>query len=109
MSEKPTDTLRKARDLTVGEPLAWHVPVRQQTLRFGDAWARLGPWRGGGHIAHLVVAPDAPLSGEAVTVCLKRRAAGYVEVLTSAMGPAEEEPFVQARLHRARTPAPSHP
>jgi ribosomal-protein-alanine N-acetyltransferase len=73
--------------------------VRQQTLRFGDAWARLGPWRGGGHIAHLVVAPDAPLSGEAVTVCLKRaRAAGYVEVLTSAMGPAEEEPFVQARF-----------
>jgi ribosomal protein S18 acetylase RimI-like enzyme len=80
--------------------------VRQQTLRFGDAWARLGPWRGGGHIAHLVVAPDAPLSGDAVLACLKRaRAAGFVEVLTSAMGPAEEEPFVQAsftvreRLH----------
>jgi ribosomal protein S18 acetylase RimI-like enzyme len=80
--------------------------VKQQTLRFGDAWARLGPWRGGGHIAHLVVAPDAPLSGEAVLACLKRaRAAGFVEVLTSAMGPAEEEPFVQAsftvreRLH----------
>jgi ribosomal protein S18 acetylase RimI-like enzyme len=76
-----------------------HVPLRQQTLRFGDAWARLGPWRGGGHIAHLVVAPDAPLSGEAVLACLKRaRAAGFVEVLTSAMGPAEEEPFVQARF-----------
>lgn len=73
--------------------------MRQQTLRFGDAWARLGPWRGGGRTAHLVVAPDAPLSGEAVLACLKRaRAAGYEEVLTSAMGPAEEEPFVEARF-----------
>jgi ribosomal protein S18 acetylase RimI-like enzyme len=73
--------------------------VRQQTLRFGDAWARIGPWRGGGRIAHLVVAPDEPLNREAVRACLKRaRAAGYVEMLTSAMGPAEEEPFVHARF-----------
>ncbi|MEX1007034.1 MAG: GNAT family N-acetyltransferase [Acidimicrobiia bacterium] len=75
------------------------MPARQQTLRFGDAWARLGPWRGGGRVAHLVVAPDAPLSGEAVLACLKRaRAAGYEEVLTSAIGPAEEERFVEARF-----------
>jgi ribosomal protein S18 acetylase RimI-like enzyme len=80
--------------------------VRQQTLRFGDTWARLGPWRGGEHIAHLVVAPDVPLSGAAILDCLQRaKAAGYDEVLTSAMGPAEGEPFVEAsftvreRLH----------
>ena len=73
--------------------------MRQQTLRFGETWARLGPWRGGGHIAHLVVAPDAPLSGAAVLDCVERaRAAGYDEVLTSAMGPAEGEPFVEARF-----------
>ncbi len=73
--------------------------MRQQTLRFGDAWARIGPWRGGGHIAHLVVAPDAPLSGAAVLDCVERaRAAGYDEVLTSAMGPTEGEPFVEARF-----------
>ena len=73
--------------------------MRQQTLRFGDAWARLGPWRGGGHIAHLVVAPDVPLSGAAILDCVERaRAAGYDEVLTSAMGPAEGEPFVEARF-----------
>lgn len=88
-----------ARRLKGALRLAWLVPVRQQTLRFGDAWARLGPWRGGGRIAHLVVAPDAPLSGEAVLTCLKRaRAAGFEEVLTSAMGPAEEEPFMKARF-----------
>jgi ribosomal-protein-alanine N-acetyltransferase len=80
--------------------------VRQQTLRFGDTWARLGPWRGGGPIAHLVVAPDAALSGAAVRDCVRRaRDAGYQELLTSAVGPGEEEPFVEAsftvreRLH----------
>jgi len=71
--------------------------VRQQILRFGDAWARLGPWRGGGSVAHLVVAPDAPLNGDAVLDCIRyARAAGYAEVLTSAIGPIEEEPFVEA-------------
>jgi ribosomal-protein-alanine N-acetyltransferase len=82
------------------------VPARQQTLRFGDTWARLGPWRGGGHIAHLVVAPDVPLSGAAILDCIQRaKAAGYDELLTSAVGPAEGEPFVEAcftvreRLH----------
>jgi ribosomal protein S18 acetylase RimI-like enzyme len=80
--------------------------VRQQTLRFGDSWARLGPWRGGGRIAHLVVAPDAALTGAAVRDCVRRaRDAGYDEMLTSAVGPGEEEPFVEAsftvreRLH----------
>ena len=92
--------------------------MRQQTLRFGDTWARLGPWRGGDHIAHLVVAPDAPLSEAAILDCIARaKAAGYDEVLTSAVGPAEGEPFVEARftvrerLHlltqtMAREPAP---
>ncbi len=73
--------------------------MRQQTLRFGDTWARLGPWRGGEHIAHLVVAPDVPLSGAAILDCIERaKAAGYHEVLTSAMGPAEGEAFVEARF-----------
>jgi GNAT superfamily N-acetyltransferase len=75
------------------------VPVRQQILRFGDSWARLGPWRGGGPVAHLVVAPDAQLTGAAVLDCVQRaRAAGYEEMLTSAIGPAEEEPFMEARF-----------
>ena len=75
------------------------MPVRQQILRFGDSWARLGPWRGGGPVAHLVVAPDAQLTGAAVLDCVQRaRAAGYEEMLTSAIGPAEEEPFMEARF-----------
>lgn len=80
--------------------------MRQQTLRFGDTWARLGPWRGGGRTAHLVVAPDAALTRAAVSDCVRRaRDAGYEEMLTSAVGPGEEEPFMDAsftvreRLH----------
>lgn len=80
--------------------------MRQQTLRFGDTWARLGPWRGGDHIAHLVVAPDVALSEAAILDCIERaKAAGYDELLTSAIGPAEGEPFTEAcftvreRLH----------
>ena len=73
--------------------------MRQQILRFGDSWARLGPWRGGGPVAHLVVAPDAQLTGAAVLDCIQRaRAAGYEEMLTSAIGPTEEEPFMEARF-----------
>lgn len=75
------------------------MPVRQQILRFGDSWARLGPWRGGGPVAHLIVAPDAQLTGAAVLDCVQHaRAAGYEEMLTSAIGPAEEEPFMEARF-----------
>lgn len=71
--------------------------MRQQILRFGDAWARLGPWRGGGRVAHLVVNSEAPLGVDAVLDCLRRaRAAGYDEVLTSAIGPGEEAPFMEA-------------
>jgi GNAT superfamily N-acetyltransferase len=57
-------------------------------------------------VAHLVLAPDAPLTGEDVAHCIRRaRLAGYEEMLTSAVGPDEEAPFlaagfgVRARLH----------
>jgi ribosomal protein S18 acetylase RimI-like enzyme len=96
--------------------------VRQQTLRFGDSWARIAPWRGGGDTAHIVVGPGAGVSTTVVHGCVERaRACGYEAMLTSAVGVAESDVFVEAgfsvreRLHllelrlRAAPAAPGLP
>ncbi len=80
--------------------------MRQQTLRFGDSWARIAPWRGGRETAHLVVGPDTGVSPAVVQRGVdEARSSGYQSVLTSAVGPAESGVFVDAgfsvreRLH----------
>ena len=80
--------------------------MRQQTLRFGDSWARIAPWRGGNGAAQIVVGPDATVPASVVDRCVERaRASGYHTVLTSAVSPAESGVFVDAgfsvceRLH----------
>jgi ribosomal-protein-alanine N-acetyltransferase len=88
--------------------------VRQQTLRFGDSWARIGPWRGGGSAAHLVVSPETSVSASVVLRCVEcARESGYRSVLTSAVGQAESDAFVDAgfavreRLHLFELKLPS--
>ena len=87
-------------------PDYYPAAVRQQTLRFGDSWARIAPWRGGNGAAHLVVGPDASVPPSVVHHCIERaRASGYQSVLTSAVSPSESAVFVDAgfsvreRLH----------
>jgi ribosomal protein S18 acetylase RimI-like enzyme len=100
-----------------------------ETLRWRGGWARIAPLpdsgsrgsgssheRGSGSesspdavvaaVAHLTVGTDTPPPSEAVERCLARlRRAGYGEVITNALSPADSLPFVDAgfsvreRLH----------
>jgi ribosomal protein S18 acetylase RimI-like enzyme len=67
-----------------------------QTLRFGRAWARLGPWAVDPGVARLVTSSDAPLDTDAVARCTHRAAeSGYRGVVTSALTDRETLPFLE--------------
>jgi len=82
------------------------APDAVHTLRFGRAWARLGPWSADPGVARLVASPDALLDTPAVEACVERaRTLGYRGIVTNALGDAETPPFrdagfvVHERLH----------
>ena len=73
--------------------------MRHETLRFGQSWARLAPWRGHSDIAQLVIGPDAQATAHSVQHCLERaRAAGYRSIVTGAVSDDDSGPFLAAGL-----------
>jgi ribosomal protein S18 acetylase RimI-like enzyme len=73
--------------------------VRHETLRFGQSWARLAPWRGHPDIAQLVIGPDACATSHSVHECLEHaRTSGYRSIVTGAVTDDDSAPFLEAGL-----------
>jgi len=68
---------------------------RLDTVQWGADRLRVSPWRGDHRIAHVVPAPGHALSASSVAHCLRTlRRRGYHSVLTSALNPDEQQPFL---------------
>ena len=67
-------------------------------VEFGVERARVVPWRGSTRTAYLAPVPDAPPpSSGFIERCLERLSSqGYAGVVTPALGPAEQRPFLLA-------------
>jgi GNAT superfamily N-acetyltransferase len=65
-------------------------------VEFGAERARVVPWRGSARTAYLAPVPDAPPpSSDFIQRCADRLAAqGYASVVTPALAPAEQRPFL---------------
>ena len=108
----PAGLTKQAAELRAAERDHYPASVRQQTLRFGDSWARIAPWRGGGGAAHLVVGPDASVPPSVVEHCVEQaRASGYESVLTERGQPARVGRVRRRRVldPRASPPARARP
>lgn len=66
---------------------------------------RVAPWRGDAHVAHLTPGRGRPTLAAVQRAVDDASAAGYASVLTGALGPVDQQPFLQAgfdvheRLH----------
>jgi GNAT superfamily N-acetyltransferase len=85
--------------------------TRLDTVQWGADRLRVGPWRGDHHIAYIAPAPGRPPNGAAIQQCVSElQRQGYVSILTSALSPAEQRPFLDAcftvheHLHLLRHP-----
>ena len=68
---------------------------RLDTVQWGADRLRVSPWRGDHDIAYVAPAPGEPPRPEALAQCLHTlQQAGYSSVLTSALNPLEQQPFL---------------
>jgi ribosomal-protein-alanine N-acetyltransferase len=69
--------------------------TRLDTAQWGADRLRVGPWRGDHRIAYLAPTPGHPPDTATIRDCvLGLRRKGYVSVLTSALSPSEQRPFL---------------
>jgi len=85
--------------------------TRLDTAQWGADRLRVGPWRGDHRIAYLAPTPGNPPDTATIRDCVAGlRRDGYVSVLTSALSPSEQRPFlgcgfsVHEHLHLLRHP-----
>ena len=85
--------------------------TRLDTAQWGADRLRVGPWRGDHRIAYLAPTPGNPPDTSTIRECVAGlRRDGYVSVLTSALSPSEQRPFlgcgfsVHEHLHLLRHP-----
>ncbi|MGZ4705123.1 MAG: GNAT family N-acetyltransferase [Acidimicrobiales bacterium] len=94
--------------------------TRLDTAQWGPDRLRVGPWRGDHTIAYVAPTPGRPPDAASIRECVAGlRRQGYVSVLTSALSPSEQRPFlssgftVHEHLHLLRHPldrsAPGQP
>jgi ribosomal protein S18 acetylase RimI-like enzyme len=68
---------------------------RLDTVQWGSDRLRVGPWRGDARIAYLAPAPGQPPTTDTLEQGLRSLAdRGYRSVLTSALSPVEQQPFL---------------
>jgi ribosomal protein S18 acetylase RimI-like enzyme len=68
---------------------------RLDTVQWGGDRLRVGPWRGDHRIAYVAPAPSQPPTADALEQCLHTLTdRGYRSVLTSALSPIEQQPFL---------------
>src|SRR4029078_6559528 len=81
---------RLARDRPPRTPM-----TRLDTAQWGADPLRVGPWRGDPRIAYIAPTPGRSPDVATIRRCVSDlRAQGYVSVLTSALSPAEQRPFL---------------
>ncbi len=85
--------------------------TRLDTAQWGADRLRVGPWRGDHRIAYIAPTPGHPPDTATIRSCVSNlRRDGYISVLTSALSPSEQRPFVgcgftvHEHLHLLRHP-----
>ena len=85
--------------------------TRFDTVQWGADRLRVGPWRGDHQIAYIAPTPGRPPEVAAIQQCVASlQTQGYAGILTSALSPSEQRPFLQSgfaiheHLHLLRHP-----